>query len=181
LQSFIVGPRRTYDAKARISGEEIAESAVDLFRIIRDEDGRHSVILHGLSFDMIPEGARRRPMVIGDRLRELREQKGLSQGDIEERTGLLRCYTSRVENNHTVPSVETLGKMARALEVPMYKLFYEGEGKAEAPKLKVKRDAEWGASGRDAKTLRKFQRYLEKLSDKDRKVLMAMATKLART
>ena len=66
-------------------------------------------------------------MVIGDRLRELREAKELSQGDIEKRTGLLRCYISRVENNHTVPAVNTLEKLARALEVPMYQLFHAGE------------------------------------------------------
>ena len=54
-------------------------------------------------------------MVIGDRLKTLRETKNLSQGGIEKRTGLLRCYVSRVENGHTVPSVETLGKFARAL------------------------------------------------------------------
>ena len=71
-------------------------------------------------------------MIIGDRLRALREEKKLSQGDIEKRTGLLRCYISRVENGHTVPAVETLEKFARALEVPMYQLFYEGE---EPPKL----------------------------------------------
>jgi len=71
-------------------------------------------------------------MIVGDRLRELREQKQLSQGDIERRSGLLRCYISRVENGHTVPAVETLEKMARALEVPIYQLFYEGE---EPPKL----------------------------------------------
>ena len=47
-------------------------------------------------------------MLIGARLRQLREQKQMSQGDIEERTGLLRCYVSRVENGHTVPSLETL-------------------------------------------------------------------------
>src|SRR5579859_6723807 len=66
-------------------------------------------------------------MVIGDRLRELREVEMLSQGDIEKRTGLLRCYISRVENNHTVPSVDTLEKLARALEVPMYRLFHDGQ------------------------------------------------------
>jgi transcriptional regulator with XRE-family HTH domain len=59
-------------------------------------------------------------MVISDRLRAVREQKDVSQGDIEKRAGLLRCYVSRVENGHTVPSIETLEKMARALEVPMY-------------------------------------------------------------
>ena len=66
-------------------------------------------------------------MIIGDRLRAIREEKNLSQGDIEKRTGLIRCYVSRVENNHTVPAIETLEKFARALEVPMYELFYEGE------------------------------------------------------
>jgi len=50
-------------------------------------------------------------MIIGDRLREMREEKKLSQGDIEKRTGLLRCYISRVENGHTVPAIETLEKM----------------------------------------------------------------------
>lgn len=71
-------------------------------------------------------------MIIGDRLRVLREQKNFSQGEIEKRTGLLRCYISRVENGHTVPAVETLEKFARALEVPIYQLFYDGE---EPPNL----------------------------------------------
>jgi transcriptional regulator with XRE-family HTH domain len=62
-------------------------------------------------------------MVIGDRLRALREEKKFLQGEIEKRTGLLRCYISRVENGHTVPAVETLEKFARALEVPMYQLL----------------------------------------------------------
>ena len=71
-------------------------------------------------------------MIIADRLRELREGKSLSQGDIEMRTGLFRCYISRVENGHTVPAIETREKMARSLEVPLYQLFYDGE---EPPKL----------------------------------------------
>jgi transcriptional regulator with XRE-family HTH domain len=74
-------------------------------------------------------------MVIGDRLRELREQKKFSQGDIEHRTGLLRCYISRVENGHTVPAIETLEKLARALEVPMYQLFYDGAKPPKVPNL----------------------------------------------
>jgi len=74
-------------------------------------------------------------MVIGQKLKEIRESKNLSQGDIEKRTGLLRCYTSRVENGHTVPSVETLEKYSRALEVPLYKLFYDGKGPIKRPNL----------------------------------------------
>ena len=79
-------------------------------------------------------------MIIGNRLKELRESKQLSQGDIEKRTGLLRCYISRVENGHTVPAIETLEKMARALEVPMYRLFHEGEVEASIHKLKPPKD-----------------------------------------
>ena len=87
-------------------------------------------------------------MIIGDRLRALREEKKLSQGDIEKRTGLLRCYISRVENGHTVPAIETLEKMARALEVPLYQLFYDGEEPPELPNLPKRRTADeiaWGS------------------------------------
>ncbi|MGA9998613.1 MAG: helix-turn-helix transcriptional regulator, partial [Candidatus Acidiferrales bacterium] len=73
-------------------------------------------------------------LMIGERLRTIRESKNLSQGDIEQRTGMLRCYTSRVENGHTVPSLDTLAKYAQALEIPMYQLFYDGD--AEPKKIK---------------------------------------------
>ena len=66
-------------------------------------------------------------MIVGERLQALREAKKLSQGDIEKKTGLLRCYVSRVENGHTVPALETLEKFARALEVPLYALLYDGD------------------------------------------------------
>ena len=78
-------------------------------------------------------------MIIGDRLRALREEKKFSQGDIEKRTGLLRCYISRVENGHTVPAIETLEKMARALEVPLYQLFYDGEEPPNSPTFRSAR------------------------------------------
>src|SRR5882762_8951400 len=85
-------------------------------------------------------------MVIGNRLKELRESKQLSQGDIGKRTGLLRCYISRVENGHTVPAIETLEKMARALEVPMYRLFHDGGVPAGLSKLKPPKDDEFGST-----------------------------------
>jgi transcriptional regulator with XRE-family HTH domain len=78
-------------------------------------------------------------MVIGDRLKSLREAKKFSQGVIEKRTGLLRCYISRVENGHTVPTIETLEKLARALEVPTYQLFHEGKAEASVRGLQPKR------------------------------------------
>jgi transcriptional regulator with XRE-family HTH domain len=122
-------------------------------------------------------------MIIGERLRALREEKEFSQGEIEKRTGLLRCYISRVENGHTVPAVETLEKFARALEVPMYQLFYDGEEPPELPKLPKRKTATemaWGDSGKDARTLAKFRRLLSRTDETDRKLLLFMAQKMAR-
>jgi transcriptional regulator with XRE-family HTH domain len=122
-------------------------------------------------------------MVIGDRLRELREHKKLSQGDIEHRTGLLRCYVSRVENGHTVPAVETLEKFARALEVPVYQLFYDGEEPPKLPNiLKRKSSGEiaWGSEGKDAKFLNKLRRLLGKANEDDRKLILYTLQKMAR-
>jgi transcriptional regulator with XRE-family HTH domain len=122
-------------------------------------------------------------MIIGDRLRELREAKKLSQGDIEKRTGLLRCYISRVENGHTVPAIETLEKMAGALEIPLYQLFHDGKESPALPSLlKRKSSGEnaWGSSGKDARFLMKFRRLLSKANEEDRKLVLYMAQKMAR-
>jgi len=120
-------------------------------------------------------------MVIGNRLRELRESKNLSQGDIEKRSGLLRCYISRVENGHTVPAVETLEKMARALEVPLYRLFHDGEVPASLSKLKPpKADDEFGSRGAHADYLSKLRRLLAKMEPGDQNLLLHMAQKVAR-
>ncbi|MBZ5659069.1 MAG: helix-turn-helix transcriptional regulator [Acidobacteriia bacterium] len=114
----------------------------------------------------------------------MREEKKFSQGEIEKRTGLLRCYISRVENGHTVPAVETLEKFARALEVPMYQLFYDGE---EPPKLhhlskrKTAEDMAWGGSGKDARALAKFRRLMGQADETDRKLLLFIAQKMARS
>src|ERR1700722_10090828 len=98
-------------------------------------------------------------MVIGDRLRILREAKNFSQGDIEKRTGLLRCYVSRVENGHTVPAVETLEKFARALDVPLYQLFYDGEAPPAVSRLPKASSADEGAWGQDGKNRRTLDRF----------------------
>ncbi len=121
-------------------------------------------------------------MIIGDRLREMHEEKKLSQGDIEKRTGLLRCYISRVENGHTVPAIETLEKMARAFEVPMYELFYDGEEPPKLPNLlkgKSSDENAWGSSGKDGRYLNKLRRVLSKTDEGNRKLVMHMAQKMA--
>ena len=123
-------------------------------------------------------------MVIGTRLRSLREAKGLSQGDVEKSTGLLRCYISRIENGHTIPSLETLERFAGALDVPLYKLFYSGEEGAPTPNL-IRRKAldelatEPGKAGEDARFLVQFKNILAQLGDPDRDVVLTLAKKLA--
>jgi transcriptional regulator with XRE-family HTH domain len=111
-------------------------------------------------------------MVIGERLKTLREEKKLSQGDIEKRTGLLRCYISRVENGHTVPAIETLEKMARAMEVQLYELFI-------ADGQQVKPGARSISSEAD-RTLGNLGRQIAKMSKGDRKLLIQFASNLAR-
>ena len=120
-------------------------------------------------------------MIIGERLRELREEKKLSQGDMEERTGLFRCYVSRVENGHTIPAIETLEKMARALEVPMYQVFYDGEEPPKLPNLPKRKSSDEiarGSVGKEARYLSKLRRVLGKANEQDRKLIMQLAQKM---
>jgi transcriptional regulator with XRE-family HTH domain len=112
-------------------------------------------------------------MNIGDTIRNFRLQKGMSQGDIEKRTGLLRCYLSRVENGHTIPSLDTLAKIATAMDVPLAQFFADGsmpEGKA-MPQL----------SEDEVRFLTQIRRYSSGLNDSDRKLVLAMVKKMAAT
>ena len=123
-------------------------------------------------------------MLIGQRLRLLRENKNLSQGDIEKASGLLRCYISRVEHGHTVPSLETLERFADALEVPLYRLFYEGQDAPATPHLTPRRSLEEladdvGPSGTEARFLLKLRALAGKMTDGDRAFLLDFARKLA--
>jgi transcriptional regulator with XRE-family HTH domain len=120
-------------------------------------------------------------MLIGQRLRELRESKKLSQGDVEHRTGLLRCYTSRVENGHTVPSIETLEKYARALEIPLYRFFYDGEEPPRKPKLlpAARTEPLWGTSGKEWPELRRLAKALRRMDERKRKLLLGLAQGMA--
>src|SRR5579863_5594845 len=114
-------------------------------------------------------------MLIGERLRTLRDEKGLSQGDIEKRTGMLRCYISRVENGHTVPALETLEKFAHAMEVPLYELFYDGKNPPTPPHLPKQKNGgqhDWGRAGKDARVLHRFRGLLGRIKEPDRKLLL---------
>jgi transcriptional regulator with XRE-family HTH domain len=123
-------------------------------------------------------------MLIGTRLRQLREQKQMSQGDIEDRTGLLRCYISRVENGHTVPSLETLERFAAVLDVPLYQLFYSGNEAPPTPSLTPRQSleemtAENGSREKDTQFLLTLRNALTNLAEPDRDVLLTLAKRLA--
>jgi transcriptional regulator with XRE-family HTH domain len=116
-------------------------------------------------------------LMIGERLRTIRESKNLSQGDIEQRTGMLRCYTSRVENGHTVPSLDTLAKYAQALEIPMYQLFYDGD--AEPKKIKALDLGGERMSLREQREVESIGRKFTKLKERDKVLVRLMIAKLA--
>jgi transcriptional regulator with XRE-family HTH domain len=108
---------------------------------------------------------------IGTTIRAHRLQKGLSQGDIEKRTGLLRCYLSRVENGHTVPSLDTLSKIARALDLPITQFFAEDSVDRQTKLQKL--------SDEELRFLNQIRRYSSNLNESDRKLLLAMVKKFA--
>jgi transcriptional regulator with XRE-family HTH domain len=112
-------------------------------------------------------------MKIGTSVRAFRLQKGLSQGDIEKKTGLLRCYLSRVENGHTVPSLETLSKIAQALDLPITQ-FFADDSLGRQSKLQELSDEE-------LRFLNQIRRYSTNLNESDRKLLLAMVKKFAAT
>ncbi len=125
-------------------------------------------------------------MSIGQRIRHLRDQKGLSQGDIERRTGMLRGYISRVEHGHTVPSIETLQRFAGALDVPLYRLFYTAHDEAlpaasggKPPATLEEMAQASGTDGSDARFLLQLKDLVGQIVESDRAFLLDCARKLA--
>jgi transcriptional regulator with XRE-family HTH domain len=123
-------------------------------------------------------------MLIGERIRKIREEKGLSQGDVERASGLLRCYISRVEHGHTVPSLDTLERFAAALDVPLYRLFYAGDQPPALPHLSQRKTLQELAEeetegGSEARFLLKLSTLLSRMVESDRVFLLDFAKKLA--
>ena len=119
-------------------------------------------------------------MEIGRKLRELRTARQRSQGDIEKRTGLMRAYTSRVENGGTVPNVDTLEKYARAFGIPLYRLFCDGDGPTKKLILpSVKAQPYFGTTEKERVEIKAFATALSKMNERDRRLLVAIAQKLA--
>jgi transcriptional regulator with XRE-family HTH domain len=133
---------------------------------------------HGKSQKRSNEGTmpKEKPQVnIGEVIKTYRGQRGLSQGDIERRTGLLRCYLSRVENGHTVPSLETLAKIAEAMDISLAD-FFPG---TETPRDKETQKMLGELSQDEIRFLVEIKRYSSTLSDGDKRLVLAMIRKMA--
>jgi transcriptional regulator with XRE-family HTH domain len=118
-------------------------------------------------------------MIVGERLKSIRESKGLSQGDIEEKTGLLRCYLSRCENGHTVPSIDTLERWVRALGVSMAQLFAE-DGEPVPVLSALKKTGDPKMSREAAHQLHRVEQAFLHMRPRDMRIVSAFASKLAR-
>ena len=64
-------------------------------------------------------------MSIGTRIIQLRNQKGLTQQELSDLTGLAASYLSRIENRHLEPRPQTLSRIAKALGVTVSEIFEE--------------------------------------------------------
>src|SRR5712692_95251 len=123
--------------------------------------------------DTVPK---EKPQVnIGEVIKTYRSQRGLSQGDIERRTGLLRCYLSRVENGHTVPSLETLAKIAEAMDIGLAD-FFPG---TETPRDKDTQRMLGELAEDEIRFLSEIKKYSSTLSDVDKRLVLAMIRKMA--
>jgi len=120
-------------------------------------------------------------MEIGQKLNEIRKSQNLSQGDVEEKTGLSRCYLSRIENGHTIPSLETLEKLAIAFQIPLYQFFTEAGGGIKVPPLpRTKAEPIFGDNHGEAVALSKLRKHLAQMSPRDRGILLTLTHRMAK-
>ena len=67
-------------------------------------------------------------MTFGERLRATRVNARMSQADLTRLSGVPKTMLSRYENNHILPSISTLQKLAHALGTGEASLLGDGEG-----------------------------------------------------
>src|ERR1700735_4991013 len=119
-------------------------------------------------------------MEIGHKLRELREEKHLSQVDIGKRAGLLQCYVSRVDRGRTIPNVETLEKFANVLGIPLFRLFTDGEFVRMPKLLSTNSDSARQTRGNHPHYLRLFTNAFGRMDGRRQNLLVGLARKMAR-
>lgn len=60
---------------------------------------------------------------LGNNLKRIRKEKGISQGDIVRSLGMDRAFISNIENGKTNPTLATIAKLAKALGVSVGELM----------------------------------------------------------
>jgi hypothetical protein len=89
-----------------------------------------------------------------------------------------------VRREFLIAGLTVMMGFARALEVPIYQLFYDGEDPPKLPHLPKRKTADdiaWGSSGKEARLLVKFRRLLSHMGEADRGLVLSMAQKMARS
>lgn len=81
-------------------------------------------------------------MLMIERFGALLQEKKVSAEDVARRAGLGGAYIRRVERGQTTPSLDVWERIAMALEVPLARLFYDGEGAPYLPNLPGRKTAD---------------------------------------
>ncbi|WP_064458549.1 helix-turn-helix domain-containing protein [Streptomyces hygroscopicus] len=76
--------------------------------------------------DDLPPWIQQRCWAVGHRLRDLRRERGLMQMQLGARAGIDTKTISRIENGRHPTSIDQIARLARALDVPSYRLFHDG-------------------------------------------------------
>jgi transcriptional regulator with XRE-family HTH domain len=117
-------------------------------------------------------------MNLGESIKNIRQAKGLSQGEMQKRTGILRSYLSRVENGHTVPSLATLQRLASAMGVALSDFFAaNGQPTEGAPAAAMAASASDPAN----QYLAELKTLLPQLTSQQRDQLLDMVKDMAST
>jgi len=117
-------------------------------------------------------------MVIGERLRAVRQQMNLTQRDLEKRTGIPQRSISILENSRGVPSLRTLERLAKGLRVPLYLFFYTGLDALRGQRPKGHKRSFYPRE--EAEVFDKLLRLFDQTGPFDRQLLLSTALEMAR-
>jgi hypothetical protein len=78
----------------------------------------------------------------------------------------------------SAPPVETLEGHARAMEVPLYQIFYDSET-TEPKELKLSKSAAAKLSGKDVMMISRLSQLVSRMDKRNERLLVGLAQKLA--
>jgi len=119
---------------------------------------------------------------VGARLRAERKSRNLSQADLERRTGLARCRLSWLENGRAVPTIETLEKISDALEIPVYRLLFDGDQSVRVANTSSKivlNSNRRRSRKNEVRLLGELRDQVRRMREDDQRLLLFIARKMA--